>query len=219
MKTSIATLFMLWATLSSSSQIINLEVEDFEMGNLLSWKTQNEDKIQEFVVEKSKNGIDFERAGSVKSKKQPSGVIEYSFLDAAATKGTTSYRLKQVNSDSSFEFSKTVHVNKTSENNFTVISMSPLETVNSVEIVLEVRKALEVTYFLEKQKAGKIYTSTQYLNEGLNIITVDVSGLELGTYRITLQGGKEYETLTFKTFEKKNVKTFADFDDSGKKND
>jgi PDZ domain-containing secreted protein len=94
--------------------------------------------------------------------------------------------------------------------------MTPLEQGGVVEITLDVKKPSTVTYNVDKLDTHLVYTATQTLQTGKNIISVDVSEFEEGTYRITVEADKETEAIVFKNTKKKNMRTFADFDD-GKK--
>lgn len=210
---------LLFAIISASSlfangtQIQNFQVEDFEMGNMLSWNTSTETQNKEFVVERSTDGTAFITIGTVKAKGNSSVTQSYSFLDISADRGATAYRLKQINIDGTFITSATVSINKAISNNFTIASMTPLEQQNIVEITLDVKKDAAVTYMVEQYEGMLIYTATQYLQSGRNIITIDISELEVGTYKISLKGDDETESIIFKTGAKKNVEAFADFDD------
>ncbi len=222
---SIKTILLLLAISSSTglfangTQVQNFQVEDFEMGNMLTWNTSIETQNKEFVVQRSTDGLTFNTIGSVQAKGNSTVTQAYNFLDISADKGATQYRLKQVNVDGTFNMTAVVSINKAISNNFTIASMTPLEQQNTVEITLDVKKAAAVTYMVEEYEGMLIYTATQYLQSGRNTITIDISELDLGTYKISIKDKDESESIIFKTGAKKNVEAFADFDDGkGTKN-
>lgn len=204
---------------ASGTQIQNFQVDDFEMGNMLTWTTSIEVQNKEFVIQRSTDGTTFKTIGSVQAKGNSVVTQAYNFLDISADKGATEYRLKQINVDETFKMSTTVSINKAISNNFTIASMTPLEQQNTVEITLDVKRDAAVTYMVEEYEGMLIYTATQYLQSGRNTISIDISELEVGTYKISLKGDEETESILFKTGAKKNVEAFADFDDGkGTKN-
>lgn len=200
-------------TQATCKYLKNLTGEEYQMGNMLTWMTATETDNKEFLIQKSSDNQNFTTIGQVKSKGNSAKPQAYRFLDINAQKGVTYYRLQQVNVDGSDAFSKSVAIEKAIKNNFTIMSMTPPTIGNQVEITLTASANVEINYLVEKLNGQPVYTGKQKLNVGMNLVTVDVSGLELGAYRISLIGGEESETLTFKNIEKKNVRTYADFDD------
>jgi glucose/arabinose dehydrogenase len=82
----------------------------------LFWETKNEVNVQQYEIESSTNGIDFSRVGIVKAKN--SSVYRFSH-PLPATK-TSYYRLRILDIDGKFEYSKIIHINASisQENNF-----------------------------------------------------------------------------------------------------
>ena len=91
--------------------------------------------------------------------------------------------------------------------------MTPLEEGGIVEISLDVKRPSNISYEVRKLNANIIYTATQTLKSGKNIISVDVSEYEVGSYEIAIQGEHEKENIVFKNNAKRNIRSFADFDD------
>jgi hypothetical protein len=219
LRTSLVLLFLaLSAAIATAgqTQIVGFDVEDFNIGNMLNWQTTIEVDNKEFLIERSTNGVTFITIGTVDGEGTTSDKKSYSFLDISADSGLTHYRLKQVNYDGTSVFSNVIKIDKNGANNLTITSMTPLEQGGVVEITLDVKKPSTVTYNVDKLDTHLVYTATQTLQTGKNIISVDVSEFEEGTYRITVEADKETEAIVFKNTKKKNMRTFADFDD-GKK--
>ncbi|WP_210488358.1 YDG domain-containing protein [Rufibacter aurantiacus] len=76
----------------------------------LSWTTATEKDNDYFQVERSQDGKSFAIIGKVNGNGTTNEKQEYSFTDAAAPAGTVYYRLKQVDFDGKFEYSKVIAV-------------------------------------------------------------------------------------------------------------
>jgi hypothetical protein len=77
----------------------------------LTWTTATETNNSRFEVERSSNGVDFAFVGSVKGNGTTTERNTYSFVDNSVNAGKYTYRLKQVDFDGSYEYSKSIEVN------------------------------------------------------------------------------------------------------------
>ncbi len=71
----------------------------------LSWRTATEQNSDRFEIERSIDGIHFEKIGSVKAAGNSTSHIDYSFYDLNPKKGINYYRLKEVDIDNSLQYS------------------------------------------------------------------------------------------------------------------
>jgi len=79
--------------------------------NLLQWGTANEQRNKLFEVQHSKNGIVFTKIGEVPAAKGANDETkQYSFMHSTPAGGINYYRLKQVDWDGRFNYSKTISV-------------------------------------------------------------------------------------------------------------
>jgi hypothetical protein len=79
-----------------------------QQGNaLLSWVTASEKFNDGFDVERSMDGVNFEKIGFVKSTGNMQTTQYYNFLDYNSTQNTY-YRLKQMDTDEAFNYSKII---------------------------------------------------------------------------------------------------------------
>lgn len=85
----------------------------------LNWITENEINTAYFIVQKSVNGTEYENIGQVKAANNTSK-SNYSFTDEKPQTGVSYYRLKQVDTDGKFTYSKVVSVNRTIAENITL---------------------------------------------------------------------------------------------------
>ncbi|MCP9768734.1 hypothetical protein EGI22_12480 [Lacihabitans sp. LS3-19] len=91
-------------------KIINFNAIQIKEGINVSWEFVEASGFDKFELERSKDAVNFERIANLKLK----DYINNSFLDFVdiyPIKGNNYYRLKMVNLDGSFEFSKIINVN------------------------------------------------------------------------------------------------------------
>lgn len=74
--------------------------------SLLEWVTSSEINNKEFIVERSTDGQNFTAIGKVAGAGNSSVKLNYNFTDAQPVIGKNYYRLKQVDFDGKFEYSK-----------------------------------------------------------------------------------------------------------------
>jgi Secretion system C-terminal sorting domain len=111
---------------------------------LLSWVTGSEKNNDGFDVERSMDGENFEKIGFVKSTGNRQITQYYNFLDYNLTQNAY-YRLKQVDTDGSFNYSKIITLTSDGGKGKTTISVYP----NPVSDALNVKTAVSETSQLE----------------------------------------------------------------------
>jgi hypothetical protein len=75
----------------------------------LNWQTSSELFNSHFDLEKSSNGITFEKIGTIEAKGNRSSGANYQFQDPSSTQ-MTYYRLKQIDLNGTFHYSKIIHI-------------------------------------------------------------------------------------------------------------
>lgn len=156
----------------------------------LNWQTINEVNTAEFVIEKSIDGSNFKKIGSVKAKNDVSEQL-YSFNDLEPIKIVTYYRLKIVDADGKFNYSKTVVINNKVKS---TISIYPNPAKGSINI--NYTKANENAIVTVSTLDGKQVIS-QKLNNSSTQQVLNISTLTSGTYLLTIINGKEVQTQKF----------------------
>lgn len=78
---------------------------------VLNWKTSTEVTNYGFDIEKSQNSKIWEKIGFVQGAGNSNSPTEYSFTDKDLKSGSYSYRLKQIDNDGEYTFSKVVEIN------------------------------------------------------------------------------------------------------------
>jgi hypothetical protein len=74
----------------------------------LDWKTETEKNSNKFVIERKTNNTDWISIGSVKASVLSNSPKQYSYTDNKLQSGKYQYRLKMIDNDGTFEYSKIV---------------------------------------------------------------------------------------------------------------
>ena len=157
--------------------------------NLLEWATTEETNNDHFEIQRSDDAITFEAIGVRAGKGTTKTLIEYDYTDEKPFNDIVYYRLKQIDFDGTFAFSRIIAVLKENEKSADYIFPNP--TGSTVEIAAEGSSILEVTIFDKNGSA--------VLNEKLPT-QIDVSGLRQGDYIL------QAKTQNGRTIRKKMVK-------------
>ncbi len=104
-----------------------LEVKAYNEDKIVkvNWKTENEIDFNKFELERSIDSKKFEKIGEVKGKGNNQEVSNYSFDDFNPKIGINYYRLKMIDLDGSFDYSKIVSTNYEDIDNQLVILENP----------------------------------------------------------------------------------------------
>ncbi len=144
----------------------------------LNWKTSSEENSWYFDIERSENAKDFVFIGTVDAAGNSAREKKYSFMDIQPLPATNFYRLRIVNIDGSFSYSRIVAVKYDAEQGLTVFP-------NPVKDVLQVQ--LKHTASLIQMQlvdiSGHVIRNWTVKGNGNDLSTsVDLSGLQKGIY-------------------------------------
>ena len=104
------------------AQLINKDV-------LLQWNTSSEQSTSHFDIERSTDGNNFSVIGNVNAAGNSSSTIKYSFPDNDPAAGNNFYRLKMIDLDGHFSYSKTIVIKLA---NATSLSLYPNPAKNTL---------------------------------------------------------------------------------------
>ncbi|MCF0061995.1 T9SS type A sorting domain-containing protein [Dyadobacter chenwenxiniae] len=92
--------------------LISFNVHKENTNAVLTWTTSQETNNKGFEIERSADGKHFEKIGFINPYSSGSDTTQnYQFLDTSPLAGSNYYRLKQLDHDGKFAYSKMVHVN------------------------------------------------------------------------------------------------------------
>ncbi len=134
----------------------------------LNWQVGNEDNIQRYEIERSNDGVSFDKIGFISALGGKS-LISYNHKDALKTTGVYYYRLKMVDGDGTFKYSDLVSVNCKSIVASELIRISPNPFVNQVTVQFQADKAgaveLQLTDVVGRKLKSKRYSVYAGSNE------------------------------------------------------
>lgn len=88
--------------------LLEFKAEENDGKSNLHWKTENEENTLKFIVEHSSDGITYSSIGVVAAKEFTTTQEEYQFIHSNPTVGENYYRLKMVDRDGKYTYSKVV---------------------------------------------------------------------------------------------------------------
>ncbi|MCC7050623.1 MAG: T9SS type A sorting domain-containing protein, partial [Bacteroidia bacterium] len=115
-------------------------------------------------------------------------VNKYAFVDDAPYQQTY-YRLKQVDYDGKFEYSKIVYLergNQTPLQNNILVYPNPTKNTLSVDVSLIGNESVEIAVF--DAKGSLVYKGNKQMEKGLNQTVLDVNSYTKGLYLIKISG-------------------------------
>ncbi len=151
---------------------------------LAQWQTSQEVNSSKFIVERSTNGSDFTAIGSVEAAGNSSLTRTYNFADLDPQPGLNYYRLKLVDRDGSFKYSKIVTAKF---NPAFDLFISPNPAQDHVTIsgkALQGNTLLEVFSANGQRIFSKSYNNTLQFREDLS-----TRGYASGLYRVRISNG------------------------------
>lgn len=100
----------------------------------LKWATESEIDNSHFDIEKSIDGVRFESLGSLEGVGTTNETNNYKFNDNNPSNGVNYYRLKQVDFDGEYEYSKIISVKVENENSSISVFPNPVREKTQIQI-------------------------------------------------------------------------------------
>ena len=163
--------------------IINLTASVHDRRVVIDWQVGEQLNIVKYIIEFSTDGVRFAPAGTVTA----ATIHAYSFNHASPAHGINFYRLKIIESDGSFSYSKTVSVN-VAANGFVQVLPNPFST--TINLLTSLQKPSLIKIFICDAAGKKVYENTVKGSTGNNYSAIrDLQNLSAGMYIITVVAG------------------------------
>lgn len=148
----------------------------------LKWSTASENNNDHFDIESSKDGITFEKIGTVQGAVNSSKLITYTFVDEQLTQGLTYYRLKQWDNDGQFIYSGTVTISENSSD----IGLHIFPNPTSDLLIIQIGNILDhdVQVLLTNTKGETVMQ--KYFYQGSTICFLETTTLYEGFYYVSV---------------------------------
>lgn len=163
----------------------------------LTWKTSSESNSSVFEIEKSINNSPFIKTGEVTAAGSSAGITNYSFIDSLSPNAVTSYRLKMVDRDQRYEYSRVVSLH-TRQDGFALQRIYPNPISNATRITAIADKDTEMQWQLLDIDGRVLINRTERCTKGQNEFAIpDVDKLQSGVYllRVMVDGNSKEERL------------------------
>jgi hypothetical protein len=153
----------------------------------LKWVTASEKNCAYFTIEKSTDAVNFETVGTARGAGNSNKTLSYTMVDEKPYQGLSYYRLKQVDFDGAFNYSKIVAVDFLNEEYDIKIYPNPTSdriTIDFLEQVLPPATRVSLS---------NVYGQQLELNQIIskNQINMDLSPLPSGIYFVGITFGEK----------------------------
>ena len=168
--------------ITSDAALLPITLRDFtaklqgEMAQLV-WNTEGALNFSHFEIEHSADGLTWSKEGTVD---YITTINKYDFKHYGLLNGTNYYRLKQVDKDGEFEYSRVVSLK--SEANNMRLNVAPTVAENEVSVYLNNLKPGIISLNLMNSVGVLVATKQVKTDNGNQIIPFDLSTLPVGMY-------------------------------------
>lgn len=171
-----------------TKSIVPVELTSFvaKVGNgqvELNWTTATELNNKGFEIQRSTSDNQFVSVGFINGNGTSTQTHSYSFIDKNSVPGKYSYRLKQVDFDGGYDYSKIVEVEISTPTEFTLNQNypNPFNPSTTITFSVAVDSKVDVKLFnVLGQQVATIFSSN--VAAGLQTINFDASQLNSGVY-------------------------------------
>lgn len=159
-----------------------------EYENYLFWKTASEINNNYFDVERARDGIHFEKIGRVGGNGNSNQVLSYHFTDSNPYAGSNYYRLKQVDFNGDFEYSKLKFLNNSTQK----INCNFSTTANDNQYQLQCSSLSNASIKLFTAH-GSLLKVIESCNQ--EVLLVDLNNLPKGLYLLSIISKENNQTF------------------------
>jgi hypothetical protein len=186
--------------ISSSVSVLPLKLIAFnaslnEPGVLLTWKTEDEENVSHFSLERSHDGASFEAIGNVKAIGLANTVQKYSYTDTKIPTTATYYRLRMVDVDGRYVYSNSLVVRPANANGMSVsLYPNPVHTAATVYVKSDIQGI--ATIRVMNMQGATLLTQNNNVARGENAISLNkLPALSAGVYSLQVAvNGNTYVT-------------------------
>lgn len=159
--------------------------------NLLHWATARELGTSHFEIERSDDAMDFIKIGELKSGNQKMENQIYQYWDKEPQNGINYYRLKQVDLDGTFTYTKTIAIdNQGIITKFEFQKIYPNPAQNEINFVFAVPNQSELQLEIFDSNGQSVSKSSKDYSKGIQNFTQNLSSFSKGLYILRISNLK-----------------------------
>ncbi len=152
----------------------------------LRWTTLSEHNSDYFSIERSSDGEHFIPVGAMDAAGDSQQRIDYSFTDVWPLLGADYYRLKQVDTDGAYEYTRVVVTFMGEKDDGPVLFPNPVETVLHASFNMSEDGDAIIQVI---DASGRVMRDhSAHLDHGMRTLDVDMTGLNAGPYELRISG-------------------------------
>lgn len=184
---------------TSAASALPVELQSFKAvknntAAQLSWQTATENNNSHFDIERSNDGVKFNKLDTVEGNGTTNIVQDYSFTDGSPLRSINYYRLRQVDFDGKETVSKTVSINFDGKSQSKAkVYPTLVKDVINIELSQDTKAEISV-----RDLMGRVVL-TQIVTGGVNA-TLDLSSLPSGMYLLSIRSNEGVETVKIQKY-------------------
>ena len=189
------TLYQDWTIAYVNTATISLSAKLVEDIVSVDWHIQSEEGINKFIVERSQDGINFEKIDEI-SASFDNKIRDYNYEDLTYTGAENYYRLKQISGDGTFIYSKIAKVEAANlVGGIKINSVSPNPFSDQLRINIKVNAVQNYTVQIISSEGRTKYQKEIRLEAGENSVDINaLESLEPGNYILVIESRDERVT-------------------------
>ena len=152
----------------------------------LNWQTASEVNNDKFEIQRSHSGVEFKTIGEVRGNGTQTNQTDYKFVDRSISHGVSYYRLKQIDFDGQFDYSKVISVKYRGEVEVVGEFYPNPSQSQPVNLSYASQKDREITVSVYDLTGKLVFEQNQQVSSGENNLSFDFSNLDSGAYIINI---------------------------------
>ncbi|MBO9563254.1 MAG: T9SS type A sorting domain-containing protein [Niastella sp.] len=181
-----------WRTVNSTLPLtlVRFTAERQDGSILLNWESENEVNFREYVLERSKDGLNFAAVATIPGKGGLQALYAYTDNLSAQTGSKLYYRLKQVDNNERFVYSRILAIT-TQKIVGMSLNMAPNPSSGNVNISIASDKKRNITINVFDNIGRLLITQRTGVGAGDNIVPLSrANTLQGGTYTVIINDGE-----------------------------
>ncbi len=159
----------------------------------LQWKVNQQRNLSSFDVERSEDGQSFTTIQNVLALQGTGNTFDYSFIDKKVADGANYYRLKMIDNDGKFAYSRVIKITNHTANRFVTLESNPVK--DAITIQVNNSELSPVAAVLYNATGARIAMWQLGSRSGTVRLPIDRYSLASGIYLLQVSNGDKIVTL------------------------
>jgi hypothetical protein len=180
-------------------ELLSFTAKKIDNNGYLKWTTSNEVNADYFSLEKSVDGFKFKEIAQQQCQ-SGNGNKSYMYIDynlASSGVSILYYRLKQVDKNGSYTYSKIVSIKLDNDDTFKCLAIYPNPCTDFFNVRLYSDKNQEIITAILTSEGKLIQSQKQNVVSGINELKQDVKALSVGSYIFKITAGEKQYSYRF----------------------